>query len=143
MAGFEVYCYTPSNVTYVVDSLNEDNAADFTINDTGEADWHIQLKQTGVKLEQGQWYRLSLKMKSSIDRKVSYALQRDGSTHKDADGNEDWTPYCQETVDLTGEYQTITKEFQMKRIQIWKRSLILPWVQSVETDHTAAQNLYG
>ena len=46
MAGFEVYCYTPSNVTYVVDSLNEDNAADFTINDTGEADWHIQLKQT-------------------------------------------------------------------------------------------------
>lgn len=114
MAGFEVYCYTPSNVTYVVDSLNEDNAADFTINDTGEADWHIQLKQTGVKLEQGQWYRLSLKMKSSIDRKVSYALQRDGSTHKDADGNEDWTPYCQETVDLTGEYQTITKEFQMK-----------------------------
>ena len=105
---------TPSNVTYVVDSLNEDNAADFTINDTGEADWHIQLKQTGVKLEQGQWYRLSLKMKSSIDRKVSYALQRDGSTHKNADGNEDWTPYCQETVDLTGEYQTITKEFQMK-----------------------------
>ena len=53
-------------------------------------------------------------MKSSIDRKVSYALQRDGSTHKDADGNEDWTPYCQETVDLTDEYQTITKEFQMK-----------------------------
>lgn len=114
MAGFEVYCNTPSNVTYVVDSLNEDNAADFTINDTGEADWHIQLKQTGVKLEQGQWYRLSLKMKSSIDRKVSYALQRDGSTHKDAEGNEDWTPYCQEIVDLTGEYQTITKEFQMK-----------------------------
>ncbi len=37
-----------------------------------------------------------------------------GSTHKDADGNEDWTPYCQETVDLTDEYQTITKEFQMK-----------------------------
>ena len=114
LAGFEAYCYTPSNVTYVVDSLNEDNAADFTINDTGEADWHIQLKQTGVKLEKGQWYRLSLKMKSSIDRKVSYALQRDGSTHKDANGNEDWTPYCQETVDLTGEYQTITKEFQMK-----------------------------
>ena len=114
LAGFEAYCYTPSNVTYVVDSLNEDNAADFTINDTGEADWHIQLKQTGVKLEKGQWYRLSLKMKSSIDRKVSYALQRDGSTHKDANGNEDWTPYCQETVDLTGEYRTITKEFQMK-----------------------------
>ena len=114
LAGFEAYCYTPSNVTYVVDSLNEDNAADFTINDTGDADWHIQLKQTGVKLEKGQWYRLSLKMKSSIDRNVSYALQRDGSTHKNADGAEDWTPYCQEIVALTSdEYQTITKEFQM------------------------------
>ena len=112
-AGFEAYCYTPSNVTYVVDSLKGDNAADFTINDTGDADWHIQLKQTGVKLEKGQWYRLSLKMKSSIDRNVSYALQRDGSTHKNADGTEDWTPYCQKTVALTSEYQTITKEFQM------------------------------
>lgn len=113
-SGFEAYCYTPSNVTYVVDSLNESNAADFTIKDTGEADWHIQLKQTGVNLEKGQWYRLSMKMKSSIDRKVSYALQRDGSVHKDTKGNEDWTPYCQETVDLTDEYQTFSKEFPMK-----------------------------
>lgn len=113
LAGFEAYCYTPSNVTYVVDSLKGDNAADFTINDTGDADWHIQLKQTGVMLEKGQWYRLSLKMKSSIDRNVSYALQRDGSTHKNTDGTEDWTPYCQKTVALTSEYQTITKEFQM------------------------------
>ena len=113
-SGFEAYCYTPSNVTYVVDSLNESNAADFTIKDTGDQDWHIQLKQTGVNLEKGQWYRLSMKMKSSIDRKVSYALQRDGSVHKDAKGNEDWTPYCQVTVDLTKEYQTFSTEFQMK-----------------------------
>ena len=113
LSGFEAYCYTPSDVTYVVDSLNEDNAADFTIKDTGNQDWHIQLKQMGVNLEKGQWYRISMKMKSSIDRKVSYALQRDGSVHKNADGSEDWTPYCQKTVDLTGEYQTFTQEFKM------------------------------
>lgn len=113
-SGFEAYCYTPSNVTYVVDSLNESNAADFTIKDTGDQDWHIQLKQTGVNLEKGQWYRLSMKMKSSINRKVSYALQRDGNKHKDAKGEQDWTPYCQETVDLTAGYQTFTNEFQMK-----------------------------
>lgn len=107
-AGFEAYCYTPSNVTYVVDSLQEDNAADFTINDTGEQDWHIQLKQNGVKLEKDQWYRLSLKMKSSMNRKVSYALQRNGATH-----NDDWTPYCQKIVELNGDYQTFTSEFQM------------------------------
>lgn len=113
-SGFEVYCSTPSNVTYVVDSQQEENAADFTIKDTGDADWHIQLKQTGVNLEEGQWYRLSMKMKSSIDRKVSYALQRDGSKHTDAKGEQDWTPYCQVTVDLTKKYQTFSKEFQMK-----------------------------
>lgn len=113
-SGFEVYCSTPSNVTYVVDSQQEENAADFTIKDTGDADWHIQLKQTGVNLEEGQWYRLSMKMKSSIDRKVSYALQRDGSKHTDAKGEQDWTPYCQETVSLTKDYQTFSKEFQMK-----------------------------
>ena len=113
-SGFEAYCYTQSNVTYVVDSQKEKNAADFTIKDTGDADWHIQLKQTGVNLEKGQWYHLSMKMKSSIDRKVSYALQRDGSVHKDANGNEDWTPYCQETVDLTKDYRTFSKVFQMK-----------------------------
>lgn len=113
-SGFEVYCSTPSNVTYVVDSQQEENAADFTIKDTGDADWHIQLKQTGVNLEKDQWYRLSMKMKSSIDRKVSYALQRDGNKHTDANGKQDWTPYCQETVSLTNDYQTFSTEFQMK-----------------------------
>lgn len=113
-SGFEAYCYTPSNVTYVVDSQKEENAADFTIKDTGDQEWHIQLKQTGVNLEKGQWYRLSMKMKSSKARKVSYALQRDGNKHTDAKGEPDWTPYCQETVDLTKDYQTFSKEFQMK-----------------------------
>ena len=113
-SGFEAYCYTQSNVTYVVDSLSESNAADFTIKDTGDQEWHIQLKQTGVNLEKGQWYRLSMKMKSSIKRKVSYALQRDGNKHTDAKGEPDWTPYCQETVDLTENYQTFSTEFQMK-----------------------------
>ena len=112
-SGYEVYCHEDASETHVVDSQTEQNAADFTIKNTGDADWKIQLKQTGVNLEKGQWYRLSMKMKSSINRKVSYALQRDGSVHKDAKGNEDWTPYCQVTVDLTKEYQTFSKEFPM------------------------------
>lgn len=113
LSGFDAYCKTPSNVTCVVDSLKEDNAADFTIRDTGDAAWHIQLKQSGVKLEKDQWYKISMKMKSSIDRKVSFALQRDGSKHKNADGSEDWTPYCEEIVTLGNDYQTYTKEFKM------------------------------
>jgi len=43
-----------------------------------------------------------------------YAIQRDGSSHKDDAGNEDWTPYVQEKVALTENYQTIKKTFQMK-----------------------------
>ena len=43
----------------MVDSLNEPNAADITIRNTGDAAWKIQLKQSGIELEEGQWYRLS------------------------------------------------------------------------------------
>ena len=47
-AGYEVYAYTASDIEYVVDSLNEDNAADFTISNTGDAAWKIQ-----IRLQQG------------------------------------------------------------------------------------------
>lgn len=114
LSGFEVYAYTASDVSYVVDSINEDNAFDITIKDTNDADWKIQLKQNNVKVEEGQWYTLKLDAKSSVDRKFMYAIQRDGSTHKDDAGNEDWTPYVQDKVTLTNEYQTIKKTFQMK-----------------------------
>lgn len=114
LSGFEVYAYTTSDVSYVVDSINEDNAFDITIKDTNDADWKIQLKQNNVKLEAGKWYTLKFDAKSSISRKLMYAIQRDGSTKKDENGNEDWTPYVQDKVTLTSEYQTIEKTFQMK-----------------------------
>lgn len=113
-AGFAGYeCFVDgsisSKVSYVVDSLNEDNAADFTIEDTGDAAWKIQLKQNNVELEKDQWYRLSLEAKSSIDREIMVALQRDGS----ADDN--WNPYSGEKIiDLKNEYQTYEIVFQMK-----------------------------
>lgn len=115
-AGYEVYAYTPSNVTYVVDSLNEaDNAFNIEIKDTGDQDWHIQLKQSNVKLEKNQWYNLKFKIKSDLanGRKVSYAIQRDGSVHKNAEGGEDWTPYVQNVVAINGDYQTVDVNFKM------------------------------
>ncbi len=107
-AGYEPYVDGSAAASYVVDSLKEENAADFGIEDTGDQDWKIQLKQNNVEMEKDQWYRLSLDAKSTADRKMMYAIQRDGSKH-----NDDWTPYCQETVDLTGDWQTFSKEFQM------------------------------
>ncbi len=108
-SGYEVYAYTASDVSYVVDSLNEDSAADFTIQNTGDAAWKIQLKQSNIELEKGQWYRLSLKAKSDKDRKLMFAIQRDGSS------DDDWTPYSGEKiVGLGSEYQTYDVAFQME-----------------------------
>lgn len=111
-AGYEPYVDSSisSDVTYVVDSLNEDNAADFTINNTGDAAWKIQLKQNGIELENGQWYRLSLDAKASITRKLMFAIQRDGTN------DDDWTPYSGEKiVDLGEAYNTFEIVFQMTK----------------------------
>ena len=110
-SGYEPYVDSSisSDVTYVVDSLSEDNAADFTINNTGDAAWKIQLKQNNVELEKGQWYRLSLDAKASTPRKLMFAIQRDGS------GDDDWTPYSGEKiVDLVNDYDKYEIVFQMK-----------------------------
>lgn len=109
-SGYEPYVDSSisSDVTYVVDSLNEDNAADFSISNTGDAAWKIQLKQNNVELEKGQWYRLSLDAKASIPRKLMFAIQRDGTS------DDDWTPYSGEKiVDLGTDYNTYEIVFQM------------------------------
>lgn len=109
-SGYEPYVDSSisSDVTYVVDSLTEDNAADFSIGNTGDAAWKIQLKQNNVELEQGQWYRLSLDAKANIQRKLMFAIQRDGTS------DNDWTPYSGEKiVDLAEDYNTYEIVFQM------------------------------
>lgn len=68
-------------------------------------------------MEKGQWYNLTFDIKSSIARKISYAIQRNGAVHKGAAGNEDWTPYVQDVVSLEasadGKYQTVNVNFKM------------------------------
>ena len=117
LTGFEVWADGSAEETHTVDSLNEKNALDFTINKSGDAEWKIQLKQK-VKLEKDQAYRLSFDIKSSIDRGFQFAVQRDGSIHKDANGGEDWTPYVQQNETLKaygadGAYTHISKAFKM------------------------------
>ncbi len=108
LASFEPYAYNTGNVNWVVDSLTEDNAVDYTINDTGDQVWHIQLKQTGVRVEQGQKYRLTFQAKCSIERDILYAIQKDGNKH-----NDDWTPYIENTVAVGPEWTTVSAEFTM------------------------------
>lgn len=99
-----------SAVSYGVDSLKEENASQLEIADTGDADWKIQLKQNNVKLEEGQKYRLSFDAKSTIDRDIMYAIQRDGSK----DNN--WDPYSgSKVIEVGNDFKTYTNEFEMKK----------------------------
>lgn len=117
MVGYEVYVNEAAKVSdYIVDSLNDENNPAFSIDieDTGAQDWYIQLKQNNIKLEEGKWYKIGFDAKSTVDRQIMYALQRDGSKHKDKDGNEDWTPYSgSQKISLTGEYKNFSNTFEM------------------------------
>ncbi len=106
--GYDLYAYIASDVSYVIDELNENQAICIDIKKTGDADWKIQLKQNNIKLKQGATYRISFDAKSTMDRKIMFALQKDGSE------DNDWTPYSgSQIVMLSSQYQTFTHEFEM------------------------------
>lgn len=100
-----------ARVTYVVDSLTENDAAAFGIQDTGKEAWQIQLKQNNIKLEEGKWYQLAFYAKTNRinGRKIMAALQRDGSK----DNN--WDAYSEKIVAIGSEYQRHEITFQMKK----------------------------
>lgn len=99
-----------SKVSYVVDSLKENNAAAYGISDTGNQAWQIQLKQNNVHLDEGKWYQLNFNAKTDLvdGRKIMVALQKDGSV------DNDWTPYSGEkVVNLGNTYQNFELKFKM------------------------------
>lgn len=99
-----------STVSYGVDNLNEKNAVQLEINNTGDADWKIQLKQGNVKLEEGQKYKLTFDAKSTINRDIMYAIQRDGSK----DNN--WDAYTGSKVISVGkDFKKYNVVFEMKK----------------------------
>ena len=109
MVGYELYAETPTDVSYIIDAQNEDKAISITIKNTGDADWKIQLKQNNIQLIKGKSYRLRFDAKSTVNRKLMYALQRDGSS------DDVWIPYSgTQIVALNNTYQTFTHEFTME-----------------------------
>lgn len=97
-----------SYVSSSIDKSSGNNAALINIDNTGDADWKIQLKQDGIKLEQGKKYKLSLDAKSTINRPIKFTIQRDGSS------DDDWRPYANtQIVDLGNEYKTYDVTFEM------------------------------
>ena len=97
-----------SAVSSKINNVDGNNEAQINIENTGDADWKIQLKQTGVKLEKGKKYKLSLDAKSTVDREIMYTIQRDGSS------DNDWRPYAKtQTISIGQDYKNYEVEFEM------------------------------
>lgn len=106
-SGYEIFVDTSADANYVVDSLSEDNAMDFTILDTGASDWNVQLKQNNITLEKGKTYTLTFEAKSDMKRDIRVIIQ----------GREDkgWPVYSGENiVTLSSDYQTFSTTFTME-----------------------------
>lgn len=103
--AWEVYSFVEDNIDYTTDN----EVFKLTMGETGTEDWHVQLKQNGVRLEKGKWYSITLDAKSSLNRTITCAIQRDGMIH-----NDDWTPYANaKELSLTSTWKTYTYVFQM------------------------------
>ena len=107
LAGYTPYIHDAAKATYVVDSMNgNDNTFAMNIKDTGDTDWYVQLNQDGVTLEEGKEYFFSLRMRSDINRKVSYMLQQ-------FEGK--WSNYSDTgIVEVGPQWQTFSSTFTMK-----------------------------
>lgn len=110
LAGYEMGCYETGEATFGVDSqkAGNDTAFDADIKDTGSADWNIQLKQRGIKLEKGKSYKLTYKAKATVDREISVVFQRDGAS------DDVWTVYSGDNKnELTSSWQNFELAFTM------------------------------
>ncbi len=91
-------CYEEAPGSYLIEIL-----------DTGSQDWHVQMQKKGILVKNGKRYRMSFEAKSSINRKIGCAIQKDGTD------DDDWTSYSggDGKYDLTGSWQTFSNEFTM------------------------------
>ncbi len=106
--NFSVYVDGSASASHEVKEVEGNPAMTFTINNTSDADWKIQLIQDGVKVENGKWYKLSFDAKSSADRKIKSAIQHNGSA------DDDWSVYSgQKVYNLTSEFNTFEEVFKM------------------------------
>lgn len=105
MVGWEFYNNEEAKVTHEVDDIG----FKMTVNDTGSADWNIQLKQNEVLLEKGKTYTLSFKAKCTEPRTIMFALQRDGSN------DDNWIPYSgTRKIEVGSDYQEYSVTFKME-----------------------------
>lgn len=111
LAGWNAYAYRQDQASAMIDNMNgNDHTFVMTINDTladdEPNDWYIQLIQDNITLEEGKYYKLGFKAKSSIDRSIKYCLQ-------EFEGN--WTNYSDTgVVEIGNEWKEFSSAFCMQ-----------------------------
>ena len=70
LAGWENAVTAPGDATFEAG----DGKITYSVENVGEADWNIQLKQMGLSLEQGESYTLKCTLVSDVDRVVKVAV---------------------------------------------------------------------
>lgn len=105
-AGWGEWHDSAADATFVIDSLSEDNAADFTINNNGNNEWDIQLQQKGITLEKGKFYKYTFDAKSSMNRQMNVKFQALEDRNYEVHSGDF-------IVDLTKNYKTYTNAFEM------------------------------
>jgi len=84
-----------------------DNKAIIDVKNTGDADWNVQLKQSGITLESGCDYTLKFRAESSVSRKIKCAFLDD---KYDWYGGDD---VIIDTVDAEGFVKDVTLNFSV------------------------------
>ncbi|WP_049945724.1 carbohydrate binding domain-containing protein [Butyrivibrio sp. LC3010] len=110
LAGFSPYVYDSVSAKYVIDNMNgNDNTFAITIDDTVADDasneWYVQLNQDGLTIEEGKYYYVAFRAKSSIERKIKYCLQEFEGAWANYSGTGE--------VEIGNEWQKFSHAFQM------------------------------
>ena len=69
--GWDVIINKPEAIA---DKTVSGGAITFAIDEPGTADWHVQLKQSGIKLENGCTYQVTFDVVSTKDRSIKLAV---------------------------------------------------------------------
>ena len=83
----------------------KEGKATFVLSKIGTEDYQPQFKQSGIQLEKGCKYQLTMDVNSTIDRNIIFKFQQDGGT---------WAVYKQEEKQLTSGDNSIFVEFVME-----------------------------
>ncbi len=108
IASFSPYIDGAAKANYVIDNMNgNDHTFAITIENTGSGqDWYIQLNQDGITLEEGKSYKLSFRVKSTLERTIKYCMQQ-------FEGN--WTNYSNTgNIQVGPQWQTVEAQFKME-----------------------------